>query len=69
MRHSFNTKFRMLTQDQFNLSKILGHSSTKQTEQTEHYAKITDLQVEESSKRFNESTREGKVLPFKDTAG
>tara|TARA_Y100001954_G_scaffold216322_1_gene247422 strand:- start:368 stop:556 length:189 start_codon:yes stop_codon:yes gene_type:complete len=62
----------MLTQDQFNLSKILGHSSTKQTEQTEqteHYAKITDLQVEESSKRFNESTREGKVLPFKDTAG
>ncbi|MEC7182063.1 MAG: hypothetical protein VXW15_05070 [Bdellovibrionota bacterium] len=56
----------MLTQDQFNLSKILGHSSTKQTE---HYAKITDHQVEESSKRFNESIGEGKVLPFKATAG
>ena len=66
LRHSFSTRFQMLTQDQFSLSKILGHSSTKQTE---HYAKITDLQVEESSKRFNESIGEGKVLPFKAAAG
>lgn len=61
LRHTFSTDYLSDTKDHVALSRILGHSSTRQTE---HYAKITGTLTDESFKTFKEASEErlGKVL-------
>jgi integrase len=63
-RHSFSTEFLRLTRDQHALSKILGHSSLKQTE---HYSKITDSMAENGYMEYSKSLEERpeNLLVFK----
>jgi len=55
LRHSFSTDFQLKTQDQFALSKILGHKNLKQTE---HYAKITNETMQIGLRSYNEALQE-----------
>ncbi len=61
LRHTFSTDYLSDTKDHVALSRILGHSSTRQTE---HYAKITGALTDNSFKTFKEASevRLGKVL-------
>jgi hypothetical protein len=58
----------MVTRDLLSLSKLLGHSSIKQTE---HYAKVTSNSTQEQFRAYDESSRDGigKVLKFEAQAG
>jgi integrase len=61
LRHTFSTDFITDTKDHISLSRLLGHSSTRQTE---HYAKITGNLTDESFRAYKEGSEEriGKVL-------
>lgn len=61
LRHTFSTDFLTDTKDHVSLSRLLGHSSTRQTE---HYAKITGNLTNCSFETFKEGTEErlGKIL-------
>jgi integrase len=61
LRHTFSTDFITDTKDHVSLSRLLGHSSTRQTE---HYAKITGNLTDESFKAYKEGSEErlGKLL-------
>ncbi len=68
LRHSFSTEFLRLTKDFISLSKILGHSNTRQTE---HYAKVTGSMAEDSFEKYKDLNSEsmGRVINFKAVAG
>lgn len=63
LRHTFSTDFLTDTKDHIALSRLLGHSSTRQTE---HYAKIKGTLIDQSFDDFKEGSEErlGKVLNF-----
>lgn len=55
LRHTFSTDFLQNTRDQHALSKLLGHTTTRQTE---HYAKITNQMIHEGYSQYKKHLEE-----------
>ena len=63
LRHTFSTDFLQSTRDHHALSKLLGHTTTRQTE---HYAKVTNVMVNQGYTLYKKTLEEtyGNVINF-----